>query len=220
MATHRSLLNHRYDLETLHDYWIQFAETQTQHCGYCHLNRSGWPPNGSESAETHSLQCSCNEIFQVSTKSRNIDLPRRVLLLLGREDFLANREGRLPKKDRFRPTDNSLLGAFPSLIRGHGGCLPEEQDCNIRPATIWNEFSPQNTTSSLATNDDQDGLLDVEKSSSSRFSEDERIHEVCHFARGSVIVDRCAAYFALRKQFTLKWNGELSFRFLRSSFSR
>jgi hypothetical protein len=179
LLVQRSLLSHRCDLETLRDYTIQFARTQTRHCGYCHLNPNGWPPNESDSGEPHSHRCSCNQISVKST-SRSADIPDRLLLLLGREDFLANREGKFTRQERFHATDISLLGAFPSLIRGLvGGSLPEEHDCNISPATNWNELSPYNAMSSIATIDDLDGLLNVERSSASRFSEDERIHEVC-----------------------------------------
>lgn len=88
---------------------------------------------------------------------------------------MANQTGRPPTKDRYQLTDTCLLGTFPNLLHAFNEYLPEEQDCNINL-----EYSLENlsSNSSKLSLDDQDGLLNVEKSSQSRFSEDERMHEV------------------------------------------
>ena len=164
-----SLLNHRCDLESLQRLWIQYSLNQIQHCGFCPFHRCGWPASNSQS---HC--CSCNEIFS-DVEQKTGELPHRILILLGREDFVANQTGRSPTKDRYQLTDTCLLGTFPNLLHALNEYLPEEQDCNINV-----EYSLENlsSNSSKLSLDDQDGLLNVEKSSQSRFSEDERMHEV------------------------------------------
>jgi hypothetical protein len=174
ITIHRSLLNHRRDLESLQGLWIQFAQSQIQHCGFCSFHRSGWPQSNSPS---HSNRCSCNEIFPSPVRSTG-EIPHRILILLGREDFVANQTGRPPTKDRYQLTDTCLLGTFPNLAQAFRGYLPEEQDCNVNVEYHSENLSANHSTSSKLSLDDQDGLLNVEKSSHSRFSEDERMHEV------------------------------------------
>jgi hypothetical protein len=176
-----SLLDHRCDLESLQGLWIQFAQFQIQHCGFCSFHQSGWPLPSQLQLQPHSNRCSCNDVFPLSQKSSSasVEIPHRILILLGREDFVANQNGKLPTKDRYQLTDTCLLGTFPNLAREFHGLLPEEQDCNVSSIEFNQENPPSNhSTSSKFSLDDQDGLLNVEKSSHSRFSEDERINEV------------------------------------------
>ena len=202
----QSLYYFRNDLNTLQNFCNDFHKTQIQHCGSCGYNEFGWSlcsedscsstccccSNGNNNSNSNSSQntnnCVCLHLKKsfVSTINHS-NISTQILTLLGREDFIANRDFITPKLNSpYQVMDNCLLSTFPSLLQGFQ--LKEEEQIHGKNDSLWNEsqFSNLNTLkNSLNTLDDSDGLVTVEKKSLSRFSEDERMHEVCRLLRSS-----------------------------------
>lgn len=126
-------------------------------------------------------ECICHELKKYMNFNINYsNISTQILNLLGREDFIANRDFITPKLNSpYQVMDSCLLSTFPSLLQGFQ--LKEEEQTHGKNDSLWSEsqFSNLNTLkNSLNTLDDSDGLVTVERKSLSRFSEDERMHEV------------------------------------------
>lgn len=161
LAVYQSLLHHRSDIDSLNEFWLQFARTQIHHCGSSSWNSIGLPES------------------LCSPTSNSVDITfagisKRMLTSLSREDFIANQGGQLPSKGKYQTTDACLFNSFNKISSAKSYYLSEEQECSWIEASV----DDSSTHTHLPNSEDLDGLDHAEILSQSRFSEDERIHEV------------------------------------------
>lgn len=179
LAICRSLLSHRSDMSVLQGYWIQYRSTHTHNCGAWSWDSWGVPQS------------------KVAPNIDVIGIPKQILIALGREDFLANHGGQILSKTRYEVTDACLFNTFHNLHRMQCS-FAEEQECSWIEPELENSF----THNQLINLEDLDGLDNVEALSQSRFSEDERIHEVPHVLFQFPILLRFADFYDLLKPYT------------------